>query len=106
MEANSGKAADQHPEVIELEQDFHNLIASASGNRKIMALLENHSLLENSFLLGQALPARRTPPTKKIPTHSDIVNALRTGPDAAAEIMLKHLLLTKERFVSTLVGLP
>jgi DNA-binding GntR family transcriptional regulator len=106
QEVARGISAVQDEELVQLEREFHYAIATASGNHKIIELLENHSILENLFLMGQTFPPRRMPPAEGIPDHAAVVKSLRSGdPDAASDTMLKHLLLSKEQFVSNVVGL-
>jgi DNA-binding GntR family transcriptional regulator len=106
QEMAKGSAAAQDEELVQLEREFHHTIATASGNHKIMELLENHGILENLFLMGQTFPPRRMPPSEDIPDHAEVVKSLRSGdPNAAAESILKHLLLSKEQFVANVVGL-
>jgi DNA-binding GntR family transcriptional regulator len=106
QELELGNSASRDEELLALEREFHHTIANASGNHKIVELLEAHGLLENLFLMGQTFPPRRVPPAETIPTHVEVVTALRSGnADAAAETMLKHLLLSKDTFVANIVGL-
>ena len=106
QEMELGNSASRDEDLVALEREFHHTIANASGNLKILELLKANGILENLFLMSQTFPPRRLPPPENIPSHVQVVEALRSGnPDAAAEAMLKHLLLSKDQFVANVVGL-
>jgi DNA-binding GntR family transcriptional regulator len=109
----SGKAeGDSRRETMDLERQFHRNIAAASGNRKIAELLEAQQLLENCFVLGQSFPPRlghagaMRRGSRTIPSHAEVVKALRSRDgEAAARAMLGHLLLSKEDLVAGAIGM-
>jgi DNA-binding GntR family transcriptional regulator len=103
----TGKAApESRREIIELEREFHHIIISASGNRRLAELLETQQLLENCFVVGQSMSLPRGKSSRRLVSHADVVKALRSrNSDAAGSAMLDHLLLSKEQFVAGVTGM-
>ncbi len=97
-------AGRQHPQevscqqLLELDYQFHRLIAESSGNRRLVSLLDT---LFNAMALLRIQTLKRNPKVLDIQReHRQIYEALLTrDPDLAREAISRHLLASKERVV-------
>ncbi|MBP1849354.1 GntR family transcriptional regulator [Rhizobium halophytocola] len=86
---------------INANRDFHLAIARASGNARLVSLLERQiDELERFFYLGATLRDVNTETNKE---HHEIVEVLASrDPDAARAIMIKHNNATRQGLLSAL----
>jgi DNA-binding GntR family transcriptional regulator len=89
------------PQQLAVDQEFHWLIVSHSGNRRLIAYLENVSLLLDSL---RALVQPYTQGTKRrADEHIEIVRALaRRDAEAAERLLASHIETAKQRTIELL----
>jgi len=94
-----------YDKLFSLDIRFHMGIAQISGNRRIIALLEQQHLLERSFIIGLGLPPRGLERTVSYPSHVDIVTALKSGdPKSVRDMILSSLMGTKDGVIRRFSG--
>lgn len=94
-----------YDKLFALDTQFHMGIAQVSGNRRILALLEQQHLLERSFILGMGLPPRKQKQVSDFPSHLDIVKEMRNGnPKAVRDMILAMLMGTKDGAIRRFSG--
>lgn len=90
---------------LQVDTQFHNLVAALSGNHRLIALLENQHLLEFSFLSGFRFAATNEHLRAALPTHEAIARAIsRRQVDEAGDLMKKHILRSKQMRLSLALG--
>ena len=85
-------------QLLELDYQFHRLIAESSGNRRLVSLLDT---LFNAMALLRIQTLKRNPKVLDIQReHRQIYEAILTGkPDVARDAISRHLLASKARVV-------
>ncbi len=85
-------------QLLELDYQFHRLIAESSGNRRLVSLLDT---LFNAMALLRIQTLKRNPKVLDIQReHRQIYQAILTGnPEVAKDAMSRHLLSSKARVV-------
>lgn len=86
-------------QLLDLDYQFHRLIAESSGNRRLVSLLDT---LFNAMALLRMQTLKRNPKVLDIQReHRQIYEAILTGdPDIAREAISCHLLASKARVVT------
>ena len=93
MKSLAGRSdGDPGPDYVKLDKRFHSTIVAATGNRKLQALVEHVvSLPVLSSAFRQYGPAdfRRS-----VRQHGEILEAIRSGDEAWAEVAMRNHILT------------
>jgi DNA-binding GntR family transcriptional regulator len=86
-------------QLLELDYQFHRLIAESSGNRRLVSLLDS---LFDAMALLRIQTLKRNPKVLDIQReHRQIYEAILTGdPNLAREAISRHLLASKARVVT------
>jgi DNA-binding GntR family transcriptional regulator len=85
-------------QLLELDYQFHRLIAESSGNRRLVSLLDS---LFDAMALLRIQTLKRNPKVLDIQReHRQIYEAIATGnPEVARDAISRHLLASKARVV-------
>ena len=93
---------DPGPDYVKLDKRFHSVIVAATGNRKLQALVEHVvSLPVLSTAFRQYRPANFRCSVRQ---HGEILEAIRSGDEAWAEVAMRNHILTGRNAVVKQAG--
>jgi len=90
------------PEYIKLDKRFHSTIVAATGNRKLQALVEHVvslPVLSSAFRQYEPEDFQRS-----VRQHGEILEAIRSGDEAWAEVAMRNHILTGRNAVVKQAG--
>lgn len=92
-------------ELAHKDLEFHLAIARLSGNGRLATTLKQQRLIEFTFAMAQHTILYRELKNRPVPTHADVVEAIRgRDPAQAEEVMRCHILRTKEARLGVFTG--
>lgn len=97
-----GSEGDPGPDYVKLDKRFHSTIVAATGNRKLQALVEHAvslPVLSSAFRQYEPSDFRRS-----VRQHGEILEAIRSGDEAWAEVAMRNHILTGRNAVAKQAG--